>query len=1039
MPVPQFPPRQPWLQYGKLSPFLDCATQIAYNRKCTDGKLRQLQDIHYTDAGCCDKEVRITILPFWLHLDALSVIRLSSVIASLFIAVFLFRLKSRSVPTVHLAWAFSGAFLLNLASFLEFASPYYWQPYNLKTLLVPFAQAIGPAIAAVSLVLFAYHFPHFQEPDRKEFRIVRALCITAQLAVLGATFYNFVVLSRGRSDFSFEQDYYMFLYAVLGSQFILTVFLLLRKAIRFSEGRQRSWWRRLISSRGADALAARSLALVLFLLAVAVGGYELMTVGVIPFHLATYFIWLVFLLFYFSFIVTYLNHTVEQTTFQVKLVGLALVFVVGILGLVSMVIGRSYAQEYANRNLIGERRTIHYQPNDYGSYTISEQELQFDDDLGEIVDIPVGASQTVTAQFSFPFYGKPYRTLHVLHGPMIYLGGKIVENGWGGYHPQPAIAPLLVNLDPTRGGGIYIKNRAQRVTITWYRLPEPGGTDPNTVQLVLLPDGAFDVTYRELNIKGGYSAIRMYVFTTANLTGRHPGTSGSPVPSNPKLIGIHPGGSDAALRRIRYNLDLPFISSEPQVIFESYERDFSEYLQSRMSVFVIVLVISSLLVLFIFPRLFRTSVIKPLQALYRGMERADGGDLEVSVTPQFNDEIGALTLYFNGMLQSIKEEEANFLTLAGNAQDGILIVPEDGRIAYANKRAVEISARGQAGLIGTPVQGLIRFKQAKAACEQFWKKAREQQETEHLEGSVLIPGRAGVPVEMTISNTYWHRMPAVVVILRDISERLRREEQDRLYQQLLIQIDKLTTLSILASAVAHEINNPNQAILHLIRVLIKAWNEVHPRFTKHISKTGEIEVAGFPLEELLDNVAAWLTDIESNSERINGIVQELRSYIRGEPKTMSSVDLSTVVRSALELMHYHIDRATDNFILQLQDTLPSIRGNPQQLQHVVINLILNACQALQNRDTPIEVSTSYEQERGSVRLKVLDRGRGIPEDIIDKIREPFFTTRQNAGGTGMGLYIVASIIQDHRGTLEFTSAAGSGTTVLVDFPAEDRK
>jgi PAS domain S-box-containing protein len=953
--------------------------------------------------------------------------------------VFLFRLKSRSVPTVHLAWAFSGAAILNMASFLEFANPYYWQPHNLKNLLIPFAQALGPSVAAVSLVLFAYYFPHFQKPDRKEFRIVLPLCIAADLAVMGMTFYNFIVLSRGRSDFDFEQVYYIFLYSVLGSQFILTVFLLFRKAVRFSSGKRRSWWRRLIRSRGSDALAARSLALVLCLLAVAVGGYQLMTVGIIPVHLATYFIWLVFTLFYFTFILTYLNHTVESTTFQVKLVGLALVFIVGILGLVSMVIGRSYAQEYTNRNLITENRRIHYQPNSHGSYSITERAFELDEDLGEAVDIPGGASQAVAVQFPFPFFGNSYRTIHVLHGPMIYLGRRIVENGWGGYHPQPAIAPLLLNLDSARGDGIFIKNRADRLTITWYRLPESGYTDPNTVQLVLLPDGSFYITYGELNIHGGYSAIRMFVFTTANLTGLHPGASGMPVPSGPKLIGVHPGGGDVPLRRIRFNRDLPFESTQPEVIFESYENDFNEYLQNRMSVFVIVLVISSLLVLFIFPRLFRTSVIRPLQALYRGMERADSGDLEVSIAPQFNDEIGALTLYFNRMLQSIRMAEASFLTLAENARDGILIVLEDGGIAYANRSAVQISGSRHEVLMDTPVHEVIRLKQTKAASERFWKTAYQQRETEHLEGGVLDPGGSRVPLEMTVSHTYWHRTPAVVVILRDISERIRREEQDRLYQQLLIQIDKFTTLSILATAVAHDINNPNQAILTLSRILVRVWNEVHPRIVKQLPETEQYEIAGFSLEELLENVSVWLEDIESNSKRINDIVQELRSYIRGEPDRMASLNLSSVVRSAVELMRYHIRRATDHFYLRLDDAIPSIRGNPQQLEHVVINLIMNACQSLQDRDDAIEVGTSYREDRGSVRLRVQDQGCGIPEEIMDKIREPFFTTRKEAGGTGMGLYIVASIIQDHKGTLEFASAAGRGTSVLVDFPVEDRQ
>jgi signal transduction histidine kinase len=149
--------------------------------------------------------------------------------------------------------------------------------------------------------------------------------------------------------------------------------------------------------------------------------------------------------------------------------------------------------------------------------------------------------------------------------------------------------------------------------------------------------------------------------------------------------------------------------------------------------------------------------------------------------------------------------------------------------------------------------------------------------------------------------------------------------------------------------------------------------------------------------------------------------------------------LSTLIRSAMELMHYHIRRATDRFVLQVDDNIPAIRGNPQQLEHVIINLVLNACQSLQNRDRSIEIGTSYEENRRSIRLTVRDQGCGIPEENMDKIRDIFFTTRQGTGGTGMGLFIVASIIRDHQGTLEFHSTVGEGTTVTVEFPVEDAR
>jgi PAS domain S-box-containing protein len=623
---------------------------------------------------------------------------------------------------------------------------------------------------------------------------------------------------------------------------------------------------------------------------------------------------------------------------------------------------------------------------------------------------------------------------------MVLLGENIGEKSWGGYNPKPAIAPLLMNLDLTQGSGIYAKNQPDRLTVTWHELSEYGHSNSNTIQLVLYRNGCLDFSYREIKVESGYSPIQMYVYTSATVTGHHPGATGGPAPVGPRLIGIHPGTKAAEPRLIRFSGGLPYISTAAEILFEAYDIDFYRHLHSRMAVLVVILIASSLLILFVLPFLFKTSLIRPLQALYRGMERADSGDLEVYIAPQFNDEIGALTLFFNRMLQSIQKAEANFRALAENARDGILIVSEQGRIYYGNRSAEQITKLSYSELLATPLQDIIHFQGREPAGEQFWKELDERKESKHLEATVVSHrGAVDVSVELTVSKTHWHRMPAYVAMLRDITERKRSEEQDRLYQQRLIQTDKLTTLGILAGAVAHDISNPNQVILAVSRILNRAWAEVHPTHTERITEKEQFLIAGFDQEEFLRHVAGWLADIEANSVRINAIVQSLKSYMQGEPTTMSSVNLSAVVRSAVELMGYQIRRATDRFILDLKETISNIRANPQQLEQVIINLIMNSCQALPGRDRSVEVSTSDDWKRGLVLLTVRDQGCGIPEEDLSRIKEPFFTTRREAGGIGLGLYIAASIVNDHRGSLTFKSTLGRGTEVIAAFPEENAK
>jgi len=984
-------------------------------------------------------EGRITVLPFWLNLDYFSVLRLSSFIISLCITVYLFRIKQRSKPTLWLAWMFTGGVLINLSTFLEFSGPYYWQPYNLKNLFIPFLQAVAATLAVFSLLSFVYHFPHFQKPDRREYRIIRSLYILADLLVLGLTYYNFIHLKRLHSITGFENTYYIFFYTILAVQFTLAVFLLLRKAVRFSTGKSRPWWRKLIDPQGKDSRAAGSLALVLVLPALVVGVYLLENRGILPLYLANYFIWLIFLLFYCSFVVTFLNHTDERTTLQVKLVGVVLVFVVGVLGLTSLFAGRAYQKDYFNKNLVAGRRTIHFAPNRFDSYTISSVPYRFDPELGSRIEIGYDQAVAVELAFPFRFYTDTRQTVQLLHGPMILLGEDAGDKSWGGYNPVPAIAPLLMNLDSSQGGGIYFKNQPDRLTVTWNELSEYGHSNRNTIQLVLHRDGAIDFSYKEIHIDNGYNPIHMYVYTSATVTGHHPGAAGEAIPVGPRLIGIHPGNRQAGLSPVRFSGGLPYISRVPEVLFEAYDIDFYRHLHSRMAVLVVILIASSLLVLFIVPVLFRTTLIRPLQALHRGMEQANNGNLEVSIAPQFNDEIGALTLYFNRMLQSIQKAEANFRALADNARDGILIVLEQGRIAYGNSSAEHITGRSGPDLQGAAVAEVIRLQDRRISASWLWRDSEEKRESKHLEANVLHEGKIGRPLELTASDTFWHGMPASVVMLRDISERKRREEEDRQYQQRMIQTDKLTTLGILAGEVAHEISNPNQVILAVSGLLNHAWSEIRATVTRQVTEKEQFLIAGFQQQEFVSNLSGWLTDIAGNSEKIDSIVKGLKSYIRNEPQVMSSVNLTTVVRAAVQLMGYHIKRATDNFSLLLQDPIPDMRGNAQQLEHVVINLILNACQALSDRDKAVEVCTAADPDRGLVMLTIHDQGCGIPEADLPRITELMFTTKAETGGIGLGLYITDSIVKEHRGTLSFASVAGSGTEAVVSFPVEENK
>lgn len=147
------------------------------------------------------------------------------------------------------------------------------------------------------------------------------------------------------------------------------------------------------------------------------------------------------------------------------------------------------------------------------------------------------------------------------------------------------------------------------------------------------------------------------------------------------------------------------------------------------------------------------------------------------------------------------------------------------------------------------------------------------------------------------------------------------------------------------------------------------------------------------------------------------------------------VDLNKVIEASTTILANMIKKATVDFKVHLAPDLPKVRGDFQELEQVVINLLTNACQALTDKHQPIEIDTAFNSEEKVVTLSVCDKGKGISADILPRIFDPFFTTKRDSGGTGLGLAISYSIVNDHNGTLSVDSRPGHGTTFVLRLPA----
>jgi len=270
---------------------------------------------------------------------------------------------------------------------------------------------------------------------------------------------------------------------------------------------------------------------------------------------------------------------------------------------------------------------------------------------------------------------------------------------------------------------------------------------------------------------------------------------------------------------------------------------------------------------------------------------------------------------------------------------------------------------------------------------------------------------------------------------KEIAERKRSEELARLQQQQLMQADKMATLGVLASGVAHEINNPNNFILLNAKIFSRVWNDVMPILEEYYEEHGDFALAGMLYTQAHEKIGQLISGMSEGSQRIAKIVQGLKDFARQDTGDLNqSVDINAVVEAAILIVGNLIKKSTDCCSCEYGSNLPHIRGNAQQLEQVIINLITNACQALGDPKKGLFISTFFDSNSDSVIVEVRDEGIGISPERLKYIMDPFFTTKRGSGGTGLGLSISYSIVKAHGGDMTFTSELGKGTTVVLTLP-----
>ena len=233
---------------------------------------------------------------------------------------------------------------------------------------------------------------------------------------------------------------------------------------------------------------------------------------------------------------------------------------------------------------------------------------------------------------------------------------------------------------------------------------------------------------------------------------------------------------------------------------------------------------------------------------------------------------------------------------------------------------------------------------------------------------------------------------------------------------------------------AHEINNPNNFIMFNSGMLADIWKDADRVLADYHRENGDFSLGGLPYPEVGQAARKLIEGIGEGAERIRIIVDDLRDFARQDTvEPGRKMDINVAILKAAAILTPQIKKHTAHFSLHLQEHIPHNVGNIHKIEQVIINLLLNALQALPNRECGVTVTTSLD-DPDCITVAITDQGSGMSAEALARISEPFFTTNSASSGTGLGLFISQSIVCSHRGSLSFQSTPGAGTTVTMKLP-----
>jgi PAS domain S-box-containing protein len=371
----------------------------------------------------------------------------------------------------------------------------------------------------------------------------------------------------------------------------------------------------------------------------------------------------------------------------------------------------------------------------------------------------------------------------------------------------------------------------------------------------------------------------------------------------------------------------------------------------------------------------------------------------------------------NHKQRALVESEERYRALFEHANDGIgVVTAADHRLTEANSKFCGILGYSTQEVLGRDVREIVRpsIGDDRSALDDLLEGSASG------EGEFVVETRAGaaLPVSLSFNTLSTEKERLIILIIRDLSARRRLEAEREQMQQQLYQTGKLASLGELAAGVAHEINNPLTGVINFAQLLKD-------------EETGRSDFESQMLDGIIDE-----------GERIAAIVRGLLTFARHDDNRRSLVSLSETVRTSLALFGRQFDKDGIGVETDMAEDLPHVYADGSRLRQIVVNMVSNAYHSLKEkgpeggREKLLRISARCVESGGRsvVRVEFYDNGVGVRREDLERVFDPFFTTRRDTGGTGLGLSISFGIVREHGGTIRAESERGEFARFIVELP-----